>query len=214
MPSARLAPGPGMGMTRSWAVMRAVLRRGMATGTPPAPNTDTAADVSPHDPRDGLTERTEPMKLNDGACPEQVTVRWNRALDGYAVAVARELTALNVGIIDWFVDVTEAPFWIDLALVDTAGQLVEFYFSDDLGWLHARGEHCGRLTLTTGSTPAEHAAGVAVPPSRVAAEILRALAGHQWTNDPPASANARATEPDYLAALLVLLEHHARPAPP
>lgn len=150
--------------------------------------------------------------MNEPTHHDQVTNRWNLALAGYAAAVAAELTALGVRVIDYFVDVTEVPFWIDLALVDTGGLLVEFYFCDDLGWMHSQGTRCGRLAPCAAPTPAEHATQIALPPSRVAAEIVTALAGHPWPVERAGAAGSRHTlDPVYLAALLVALERWLTP---
>lgn len=151
--------------------------------------------------------------MNDATQHHQVTQRWDLALSGYATAVATQLTALRVRVVAYFVDVTDVPFWIDLAVVDPSGQLIEFYFCDDLGWMQSVGARCGRLTPASSPTPAEHAARIALPPSRVAAEIVTALAGHPWVVDPSGAAGSQhALDPTYLSALLAILEgtRHAR----
>jgi hypothetical protein len=145
--------------------------------------------------------------VNDATHHDHVTQRWDRALSGYATAVATQLTALRIRVITYFVDVSEVPFWIDLAVVDATGQLVEFYFCDDVGWMQSLGARCGRLTPLSSPTPAEHAARIALPPSRVAAEIVTALAGHPWAEDPSGAAGSQhALDPVYLTTLLAILD--------
>ena len=148
--------------------------------------------------------------MNDATPPDQVIQRWNLALAGYAAAVAAELTALGVRVIDYFVDITDVPFWIDLAVVDPSGNLVEFYFCDDLGWMQSQGSRCGRLATTTAPTPSDLAAEIAIPPSTAAAEIVSAAAGPPWpVGDAAANSSRHTLEPAYLAALLCVLEKWA-----
>lgn len=146
------------------------------------------------------------MELDKNGRAEQVGLRWRRALDAYAAAVAVELHTLYVQVIDWTVDVTEIPFSIELAAVDVSGDLIEFYFSDDSGWMYYEGDQCGRLTATTTSRAREAAVEVALPPAIVAAEILHVLAGHEWPTPPPHVGTPLLTDPQYLAALLDVLE--------
>jgi hypothetical protein len=144
--------------------------------------------------------------MNDEAATGRVLRRWNRALRCYAQGVAWELDILGVQVLDWFVHVSEAPFWIDLAVVDREGRLVEFYFSDDMGWILPEGTRCGRLTPPEVAGVRERAAQVAPPPYKVAPEILRALAGQGWAADPSPDVRARHVDPQYLTALLSVLE--------
>lgn len=142
--------------------------------------------------------------VGDGRGP--MGLRWQRALNAYAASVAAELHNLRVPVIDWFVDVRDVPFSIELSAVNGAKRLVEFYFFDDVGWMHCEGDRCGRLITATVTSVRDRAAEVALPATRVAAEIVRALDGDGWAADPPVAGGAQSEDPYYLLALLDALE--------
>lgn len=144
--------------------------------------------------------------MKDGRAPVHTARRWRRALDGYAMGVARELTGFGINVLDWAVDVRGTPFWIDFAVVDVCGHVVEFHFCDDLGWLQTQGGRCGRLTVGVSGDGGECAEDIAVQPRHVAVEILRALSGEQWPTCQPPTPSARHVDPNYLTSLLVVLE--------
>ncbi len=152
--------------------------------------------------------------MKDGRASVQTARRWRRALDRYAQGVARELTAFGIDVLDWFVDVRGTPFWVDFAVVDSRGYLVEFHFCDDLGWLQTQGTRCGRLTAGASGDGGECAEDIALPPRHVAVEILRALTGEDWPTCQSPVASARHVDPNYLASLLAVLEEGAPRAAP
>jgi hypothetical protein len=137
---------------------------------------------------------------------ERERARWRAALHAYAADIVAHAQVRDVRVLDWFVDVRDPPYWIDLAVLDAHGALMEFYFNGELGWLQPRGEHCGRLTRTRGRTERDHAERVCIPARRVAAQTAAALRDRPWPTDERLRPGSWSTDEAYLAALLEALE--------